>query len=64
MDKLLDELKALMARLQKTDAGLYKDFVNFIERLQKEAEKQYGIKFRPALGWIDPFRPPPGKTKP
>jgi hypothetical protein len=54
MEKLVEEFRGLLERLEETDPKLYRDFVRLIRKMQGQFVKRYG---RPEFsGWIDPFR--------
>lgn len=53
MEKLVEEFKELVERLEEADPKLYRDFVRLIRKMQRHFVKAYG---RPTFsGWIDPW---------
>jgi hypothetical protein len=53
VEKLVEEFKELMERLEDADPKLSRDFVRVIRKMQRQFVKDYG---RPVFsGWIDPW---------
>ena len=53
MEKLVEEFKELMERLEEADPKLSRDFVRVIRKMQRQFVRLYG---RPKFsGWIDPW---------